>query len=477
MRDHSKHIELSREDAVSAMLQACDFAFEFGCKGAQDIAAARAEMVPLTSAYGRVLAQDVTSRVDSPTVRTCCMDSVAVHFSDFEAAVSALEAGSKETAQKALPDYSKWVRGVDWEFANTGIAMPEGFDTAVVIEHVKVSDDALHIEIDAPPSKKFAGTRAPGDKMKVGDVVARAGSVITPDVSALIGSANVSHVRVVRRPRVAFLPTGNELMPPAVPARSDGKFAALGKNFETNSLLVAGRVMEWGGSCQVWDIVPDEPALIETAIHEACACADIVVLNAGSSKGSDDWSCEQMEEIGEVLFHETNHGPGHHSSFAVVDNTPVVGISGPSRGASLTLNFYLKPLVNAYLGLPTAPKTAFARLDEDFPVRPKPGMKGGPGGKGGASGHSGKQDGGAGKQDGGTKGAKMAGETRPSVVKNDRKFFGIKPVCVEFGADGVLHVKPAPGPDPHVTCNATYMMPANPDAHPHAGDLIEIEWR
>ncbi len=453
MRDHSKHIEFSREDAVSAMLDASNFAFEFGkSENAEEIAAKRSEMLPLTSAYGRVLAQDVASRVEYPTVRTCCMDSVAVHWSDFEALQGA-DDDADANAQNA-PDYSKWVRGKDWEFANTGIAMPDGFDTAVVIEHVKVSEDEQHIEIDNPPSKQFAGTRAPGERLSVGQIVAHAGDVITPDVAALIGSANVSHVRVVKQPRVAFLPTGNELIPPAVPPRGDGKFAAMGKNFETNSILVQGRVQEWGGLCQVWDITPDVPELIEAAIHEACACADIVVLNAGSSKGSDDWSCEQMEEIGDVLFHETNHGPGHHSSFAVVDGVPVVGISGPTRGASLTLNFYLKPLINAYLGLCAKPKTAFAKLDEDFPKRPKKPM------------HKGKKPKGP-----------ILGEVRPSVVKNERKFFGIKPVCVSFGEDGMLHVKPAMGSDPHVTCNATYMMPANPDTHPHAGSLIEIEWR
>ena len=458
MRDHSKHIEFSREDAVSSMLDACGFAFNFESSAdATEIAAKRSEMVPLTSAYGRVLAQDVHSHVEYPTVRTCCMDSVAVHWSAFASqdaeGASDSNAENNEGSPQHTPDYSKWVRGVDWEFANTGIAMPDGFDTAVVIEHVKVSDDEQHIEIDAPPSKQYAGTRAPGESLNVGQVVAHAGDVITPDVAAIIGSANVSNVLVVKRPRVAFLPTGNELIPPAVPPREDGKFAAFGKNFETNSILVKGRVQEWGGSCQVWDITPDVPELIETTIHEACKCADIVVLNAGSSKGSDDWSCEQMEEIGEVLFHETNHGPGHHSSFAMVDGVPVVGISGPSRGASLTLNFYLKPLINGYLGLSTKPNTATAILDEDFP---KP-----------------KRHKGAGKPPKGP----MPGEARPSVVKDKRKFFGIKPVCVEFGEDGMLHVKPAKGPNPHATCNATFMMPANPEEHPHKGSLIEIEWR
>ena len=440
MRDHSNHIEFSRENAISAMLDACGFAFNFDeGKNAPQTAKERSEILPLTCAYGRVLAEDVTSRVCVPSVLTCCMDSVAVHWSAFE--------------DGKTPDFSTWERGIDWEFANTGIAMPEGFDTAVVIEHVKVSADEQHIEIDAFPSKQFAGTKAPGATMQVGDTLASAGTVITPDVAAVIASGNIGHVRVMKRPRVAFIPTGNELIPPAVPTRNDGKFAGLGKNFETNSILIQGRVQQWGGTCQVFDIVPDDPTLIEQAIHEACECADIVVLNAGSSKGSDDWSCEQMEKIGTVLFHETNHGPGHHSSFAMVDNTPVVGISGPARGASLTLNFYLLPLIKAYLGLSAKPKTAWARLDEEFPKKHK-------------------------KPSAEKREAKpISGEQRPSVVQNDRKFFGIKPVQVEYKDDGMLHVIPVQDKNPQVSANAIYMLASDPDKHPAVGDIIEIEWR
>ena len=439
MRDHSSHVEFTRENAIETMVETCGFAFGFGEDGAEGVALGRSEMVPLEKAFGRVLAADVVSRVMSPTVLTCCMDSVAVHWSDFE--------GGK------VPDYSAWVRGVDWQFANTGIAMPEGFDTAVVIEHVEVSPDEQHIVIKAAPSKQFAGTRAPGEKMRPGDLLASAGTVVTPDVAAAIGTGNVGNVRVVRKPRVAFLPTGNELMPPAVPPRGDGAFAGLGKTFETNSILVRGRVEEWGGECMVWDITPDDPELIAASIREACAVADIVVLNAGSSKGSDDWSCEQMEELGTVYFHETNHGPGHHSSYAVVAGTPVVGLSGPSRGASLTLNFYLMPLIRAYLGLDVAPRTAWARLTEVFPKKhKKPAVEK-------------------------AEAKSLSGETRPSVVQTERRFFGIKPVDVTFEEDGTLAVCPAKGPDPVLSANAVFMLPSNPDLHPTVGDVIEIEWR
>lgn len=457
MRDHSHHIQLSRDEAVNQMLAALDAAkegFGFSAASLSDhkaaVAAKASEYVALEESIGRVLAQDAVARTDMPSALTCAMDSVALHWSDFEG-----------LAEGELPDTSSWVRGVDWQFANTGVAMPEGFDAAIVIEHVQVSEDEQHIEIDAAPSRRGAGTRPVGSTMKRGDVIACAGTVVTPDIAAAIGSGNNSVVRVVRKPRVAFIPTGNELVPAGVPLDPTrmGQFAARGRNFETNSLLVRAKTEAWGGQFVPFDIVCDERPAIEDAIKRACEVADIVVLNAGSSKGSDDWSCEVMEEMGTVICHQTNHGPGHHSSYAVVDGVPVVGISGPSGGASFTLDFYLRPLVRAYLGLdPVIAKTP-ARLAGEFP-KPKHGP-------------------GAGKPE------KPAGEDRPAEHHEHKpgepEFFGIRPLVVSSNAEGVLEAHPVdgrPGSAAAQAANAYCMLGMGPGVKPPAvGDTILVEFR
>lgn len=431
MRDHSHHIELTREEAVAAILKAT----------VPPEIERRIEHVPVGQSYGRVLACNVTSRIDVPGALTCNMDSIAVHWAAFE-----------DLSEGALPDTTDWQRGIDWEFANTGVAMPEGFDTAIVIEHVRVSEDEQHVQIDAAPSARFAGTRAPGSKRKAGDVVAFAGEVVTPDVAARVAGANVASVPVVRKPRVAFIPTGDELVVPGsahVPAD---------KNIETNSLLARGKVEAWGGDFVPFDIVPDDPAQIEQAVKRAVAMADIVVLNAGSSKGSADWSIEELEKIGAVLCHETNHGPGHHSSFAVVDATPVVGISGPPAGASFTLDFYLLPLMRRWLGLDPVPAKVPAKLTADLPAR-------GPhGGKGPKGGHA------------------PAGEDRPfKVPEAGASFFGIRFLNVTTGSDGTLLATPVggrPGSMEAERANAFFMCPTGGGIPvPTAGDVIEIEFR
>ena len=359
------------------------------------------------------------------------MDSVAVHWDDFK---------------DGMPDTAGWQRGREWEFANTGIGMPEGFDTAIVIEHVKLGEDNASIAFEAPPSKQFAGTSPAGSRMHAGDVLAAAGSVLTPLLIAHIASGNNTEVPVIARPKVAFIPTGSELVAP-------GSDVPRGKNIETNSLLAASKIAAWGGECIVWDIVPDDPEAIKAAVLDAARTCDIVVINAGSSKGNDDWNIEMLEEIGHVLYHETNHGPGHHSSGSIVEGTPVVGISGPPAGAGFTMDFYLYPLMQRYFGQPVDLPKIEVRLKEDF-------SKKGPQAKQSPD-------------------ASAKGEVRPSVVSDGREFFGIKQLRLEMqGAE----IWAAPATSSHVGAPEAntmdcYFGVSSLRETPRKGDTITVDLR
>lgn len=444
MRDHSHHIQLTREEAVRQMLAAIDeLAGGFGLGTVEGAAAASGavERVAVSQATGRVLARDAASLIEAPNCLTCMMDSIAVHFDDFAAAAA---------GEGPLPDTSAWERGRDWEFANTGTAMPDGFDTAIVVEHVVFSDDGSRVlSVDAAPSKRFAGTRPAGSRLHEGDALASAGTVVTPDIAARIASGNIASVAVARRPRVAFIPTGDELQAPGSP------FVAHGKNVETNSILAQAKIEGWGGVFVPFQTIRDDYDEIKRTVLEACEVADIVVLNAGSSKGSGDWSCEVLDEIGRVICHQTNHGPGHHSSYTMVCGTPVVGISGPAGGASPTLDFYLRPVMRRFLGLePVVPKVP-VRLAEDFP----------------ASGHHGPAAGRA---------HALPGEKRPKE-DGPEGFFSIKFLNIEHGADGALEAHPViggPGSGAVAACNGYYMMPTGGgQVPPRAGDVILAEFR
>lgn len=439
MRDHSHHIQLTRSEAVQAMLAALE-ADKFSAR-----TLARAEFVPLAQAFGRLLAADVCAKTDIPNALTCCLDAVALRWEDF----AGLPAGT-------IPDTSQWKRGEQWQFANTGVAMPAGFDTAVCIEHVTVSADNQHITLQAAPPEQFACTRPAGSTMQAEQVAVPAGTLVTPDVAAAVASAGHSTVQVLARPRVTFIPTGNELMPANVPFSPDAPelYAGTGRVFESNGILTQGKVQEWGGAFTAFDIVPDDYAAIKHAIAQACATSDIVVLNAGSSKGSDDWSVEVLEEMGHIICHQVAHGPAHHSFYALVDGVPVVGISGPPGGVSFALGFYLLPIMRLWLGLDPLPQRFSAVLDGSF-------------GENFAATRAGKP---------------AAGDQRPvEVIAPDASFQSVRFMDVTVSEDGVVHAMPRKGKAGSAqtqSANGLYMLEAT--AHstfPEPGDIIQLELR
>lgn len=189
----------------------------------------------------------------------------------------------------------------------------------------------------------------------------------------------------------------------------------------------------------------------------------MVIINAGSSKGSDDWNVEMLDEVGTVLYHETNHGPGHHSSGAVVNDTLVIGISGPPGGAAFTTDFYVYPVLMHYLGQPTELTKVSVRVTEDFPSK----------GSAGGSPDRGAQA----KQ---AQREKVAGEVRPNIVAPGNEFFGIKQLGVSQAADGNLQVTAVgAGHLGAFEANAlnAYWGQSNLQPAPVAGDMIEVELR
>ena len=338
MRDHSKHICLASEDMVPTMLSKISFK-------------RRAEHVLVQDALGRVTAEDCICGYDLPNKLGSRIDTIAVYWKDFE---------------NGMPDVSAWRRGVQWDFANTGTAIEGDFDTCIAIEQVVLDDSEELVEIKEAPKEKGQLTIAPGSRHHKGQLVVPKATLLTPAKLSALAMAGIAQVEVVAKPRVIFIPTGDELVPVNFKL-------PLGKTFEANSLMLAGKLAQWGAEPFTHPIIPDDWDAIRSAVLAAAEEYDIVVLNAGSSKGSKDFNIEILEENGEVLAHEVNHGPGHHSSYSVVNGTPVVGISGPPAGAEYTIDWYLKPLVDVYLydEVHVAPKVT-AKLAEPLPPRRKP---------------------------------------------------------------------------------------------------------
>ncbi len=334
MRDHSHHIAKSRHAAVRCLMERWRFE-------------RRTERIAVSDACGRIAARTVRALHRLPSALASNMDGIAVRFADFE---------------HGTPDIASWKRGEQWQFCNTGIAMPDGFDTAVAIERAEVSPDNATLRFIEAPTERFECTTEPGASLQEGDVVVRAGEELSPTLLSALNMGGHDRVDVIARPRVAFIPSGNELVPAGTPL-------PVGKNVESNAVMACAKIEQWGGEPVRFPIVSDDPKLLMEALNKAAEEADVVIVNAGSSKGSDDYTCELLEEHGEMLCHEVEQGPGRHCSFSLLGETPVIGISGPPIGAEFTLDFFVKPFVDLYLSRPLSfPPTVRARmLDEGGP--------------------------------------------------------------------------------------------------------------
>ena len=156
-------------------------------------------------------------------------------------------------------------------------------------------------------------------------------------------AAGLSRVPVRRRPRVTIIPTGNELVPV-------GSELKPGDIVEFNSLMLSGLLEEWGAAPSVAAPVPDVFTAIRDAAKVALDSSDLVIINAGSSAGSEDYTALVVEELGQLLVHGVAIRPGHPVVLGVAQGKPLVGIPGYPVSAMLTAELLLKPLIEQWLG-------------------------------------------------------------------------------------------------------------------------------
>ena len=286
------------------------------------------EQVRLADAADRVLAEDQFAQYDLPVVRASAMDGIAVRSADFA---------------ESMPDTGSWELGEDYVRADTGDDFDDRFDAVIAIENVTfLPDGGLQLSPDTKVTKGF-NVKPCGADVKKGTLLAQAGKRLTALDLAAIGMGGADCVTVRKKPVVAFVPTGSELVPA-------GAQLHRGQNFDTNSLLVRQLLLEFGAEPLMHEIVPDSPAQIEAAFNEALPQADIVLLNAGTSKGQEDYTYRLLETRGNVLFHGVAAVPGRPMSAAVIDGKPVVNLSGPTFAAFNSMDWAVRNLVSRFLG-------------------------------------------------------------------------------------------------------------------------------
>ena len=287
-----------------------------------------AEAVPLDRAQGRITAAPVWAKSSSPHYDSAAMDGVAVRARD--------TVGATETSPVRLTigDQALWI--------DTGDPMPSGYDAVIMVEVVHEVDEAT-IEIMSPTAP-YEHVRPLGEDIVATELVLPENHRIRPVDLGACAAAGLTELQVRRRPSVAVIPTGAELVPLGSPLKP-------GDIIESNSLVLAGMVDEWGGLATRWPPVPDDRDKLREAVSRAAQEHDIVLINAGSSAGSADYTAEVVEEVGKLLVHGIAVRPAHPVVLGVVNNTPVLGIPGYPVSSFLSCDLLVRPLIERKLGV------------------------------------------------------------------------------------------------------------------------------
>ena len=253
-----------------------------------------AESVVLAEAAGRVLAEPVTSRVDVPGFARAAMDGCAVRGEDTFGAepLNPLPLAVIGAAYPARP-FAGTVGAGQAVWIMTGAPMPAGADAVLVAESAELDPASTRVLArEAVTPGRHVGRI--GEDVAKGREVLAAGRRLRPQDVGLLASIGVASVPVIRRPRVAILVTGNELLPP-------GSVPEGYKIVDSNSPMLAALVRRDGGECQPVRYLPDEYAAVRDAIRDAAA--DVVLVSGGSSVGQEDHAPRAVAELGELAVH------------------------------------------------------------------------------------------------------------------------------------------------------------------------------
>jgi len=292
------------------------------------------EEIATPEALDRVTARPVFAAWSAPAYHGAAMDGVALRAED--------TFGASEERPKVLK------LGVQASLINTGNQLPAGCDAVVMIEQVHRPGPEI-IEL-AAPAFPWQHVRKVGEDIVAGEMLLPHHHCLdAADVAALM-TAGVFRLTVLKKPKVAIIPTGGEL----VDWREAGREQpAPGAILETNSLFLAGLVRQAGGEPMVLARRPDQPEQIKAAVQEALASeAHLVVVNAGASAGSKDYTSQVIEALGEVMVHGVTVMPGKPSILGRAQGKPVVGSPGYPVSAWVCFDQFIQPALTLMRGQP-----------------------------------------------------------------------------------------------------------------------------
>ncbi len=321
-----------------------------------------AEKIDLLAALGRILAEDVAADRDLPPRDNSAMDGYGVRSAD--CALATAENPVRLTVAAEIPAGSFWDGDLPPGAAvriMTGAPVPDGIDAVIRRELVEELGDVVIIRA---PVKAGNDIRRAGEDVRRGTTVLPAGTRLTPAGIGMLAAVGRPYVAVVRRPRVAVLATGDEI----VDFHED---PGPGLIRNSNSWSMAALVLQAGGVPQVFPIVRDRPDTIGRALRDAVSGNDLVITSGGVSMGDYDYLQEVIEGLpgGEIVFWQVRMKPGKPLLYSRISERPVIGLPGNPVSTMVSFEQFVRPLMRKLAGWPEGELTLPRRravLTEDL---------------------------------------------------------------------------------------------------------------
>src|SRR6202045_2573709 len=308
-----------------------------------------AETVPLSQALGRVLARGVIADVDVPGFDRSSVDGFAVRADD---TVGASERAPKELASNGeiltpgtLPQLT--VAPGTATLIATGGMVPRGADAVIMVEYTETRDDdgTTAIEVRrAGAAGQFIAFA--GSDLARGETVLRAGQVLTSREIGMLAAVGCAAVEVWRRPLIAIISTGDEIVAPGEPIRP-------GAVYDSNAAILSAAVEEAGGCAKPLSIGADDEAILSRLVDEGLATCDMVILSGGTSKGAGDLCYRAISSFNDpgIVVHGGALKPGKPLCLAVTGGKPIVILPGFPTSAIFTFHEFVAPVIRAFAGL------------------------------------------------------------------------------------------------------------------------------
>jgi molybdopterin molybdotransferase len=288
------------------------------------------ETLPVARALGRVLARDVRAPFDVPPADNSAVDGYAVQGTDLVPGGRARLRVVADLPAGAV--YEGRVGPGQTLRIMTGAPMPQGADTVVPQELSESAGDWVHLRAVEPG----ANVRARGEDVRTGAIVLQAGAVLRPQELGLLASLGFADIRAHRRPRVALLSTGDEVVEPGHPRRP-------GQIYDANRFCLGGMVEGAGADPIDLGIVPDVREVVRERLLHAADAADVVLTSGGVSVGDYDFVKSVLDEVGSMDFWQVAMQPGRPFAVGRIGKTRFYGLPGNPVASVLCFHLFVRP--------------------------------------------------------------------------------------------------------------------------------------